>query len=410
VYLVNDTQSPAGSWWGTFTDIAIGSTDGSVRPIYNRQKSVALTISCEPGVSSCNGVVGHPAGVGWAYFTTTVYYHGDHLGSSRFMSSYDGTPIGEATFRPFGEEHNPQIGVNHYKFTGLERDAESALDHTWFRKYAPASARWLSPDPVLRFGNPQRLNMYSYVLNNPLNMVDPLGADPDSLDPFIPYEHDSSPNVFGQGGCVSCQFSLEMLLGHALIMKLWGLGVPYGAAEQLAIGWLGCYFGGGPGKGSCGMTVTGPAREAFASLLPREFAPGHVIDGARPLRNPLLRLILLDFGKHHYIGIPNEANNGWKYCEVLGGSGGQQVTCNARDHVRLIPATPQQIARLDKTMVRFTTGGESCPSCGPRYQLIFNNSNSWVRNTLSCVGITPPSAPFFSPGYGPRPGGTIGWC
>ncbi len=199
VQIVNDSCSAAGAFWATFTDIAIASTDGVVRPIYNRQKSMTLSVSCDTGVTDCWQIVGHPTNVGWAMFSATVYYHGDHLGSSRFMSSYNGTPIGEATFRPFGEEHNAQMSVNHYKFTGYERDGESALDHTWFRKYAPSSARWLSPGPVLRFANPQRLNMYSYVLNDPVNLTDLFGADPSPFDTFITGKLNKS--AIGRAGC-----------------------------------------------------------------------------------------------------------------------------------------------------------------------------------------------------------------
>ena len=37
--------------------------------------------------------------------------------------------------------------INH-KFTGLERDSEGGLNHTWFRKYASQYGLWLSPDPL----------------------------------------------------------------------------------------------------------------------------------------------------------------------------------------------------------------------------------------------------------------------
>lgn len=67
---------------------------------------------------------------------------------------------------------------NRYKFTGFERDSESGLDDTLFRKYAQNLARWLSPDPMAgNILNPQSLNRYSYVLNNPCNLIDPLGLE-----------------------------------------------------------------------------------------------------------------------------------------------------------------------------------------------------------------------------------------
>jgi hypothetical protein len=134
VQIVNDSCSAAGAFWAMYTDIAIASTDGAVRPIYNRQKSMTLSVSCDSGVTECWQIIGHPTGIGWAYHTTTTYYHGDHLGSSRFLSSYDGTPMWEATYLPYGQEWNPPSGTgavspNHYKFTGKERDSESGLDN-----------------------------------------------------------------------------------------------------------------------------------------------------------------------------------------------------------------------------------------------------------------------------------------
>ncbi len=58
----------------------------------------------------------------------------------------------------------------------MERDAESGLDHTLNRKYSSNLGRWLSPDPKAgNITNPQSLNRYAYVLNNPTNGIDPLG-------------------------------------------------------------------------------------------------------------------------------------------------------------------------------------------------------------------------------------------
>jgi len=59
---------------------------------------------------------------------------------------------------------------------GKERDSESGLDHFKYRNYASSMGRWMSPDPSqLRFanlGDPQSLNLYIYVGNNPINRVD----------------------------------------------------------------------------------------------------------------------------------------------------------------------------------------------------------------------------------------------
>lgn len=65
-------------------------------------------------------------------------------------------------------------------FTGKERDAETGLDWFGARYVSPAQGRFTSPDPIIvttkRLQNPQELNLYSYVANNPLRYIDPTGA------------------------------------------------------------------------------------------------------------------------------------------------------------------------------------------------------------------------------------------
>src|SRR5262249_15010932 len=69
---------------------------------------------------------------------------------------------------------------NHYKFTGKERDSETQLDYFGARYYGNWLARWMSPDwaakpaavPYAVFGDPQTLNLYQYVRNNPIGTAD----------------------------------------------------------------------------------------------------------------------------------------------------------------------------------------------------------------------------------------------
>ena len=67
-----------------------------------------------------------------------------------------------------------------YLFTGKERDSESGNDYFGARYYASTMGRFLSPDwsakvepvPYAKLDNPQSLNLYAYVLNNPLSRID----------------------------------------------------------------------------------------------------------------------------------------------------------------------------------------------------------------------------------------------
>lgn len=75
-------------------------------------------------------------------------------------------------------------GSNHLHYTGKERDTESQNDYFGARYYASNLAgRWLTPDwsskvepvPYARLNDPQSLNLYAYVGDNPLSTVDPDG-------------------------------------------------------------------------------------------------------------------------------------------------------------------------------------------------------------------------------------------
>jgi len=94
-----------------------------------------------------------------------------------------GWPVWQEEYAPFGQEINSQFTTNNYKFTGKERDTESGLDYFGARYYASTMGRWMSPDwadkpeavPYSKLDNPQTLNLYGYVNNNPLSQADPDG-------------------------------------------------------------------------------------------------------------------------------------------------------------------------------------------------------------------------------------------
>jgi RHS repeat-associated protein len=66
------------------------------------------------------------------------------------------------------------------RYTGKERDTESGLDYFGARYYSSNMGRWMSPDwadkpeavPYSDLTNPQSLNLYGYVNNNPLSKAD----------------------------------------------------------------------------------------------------------------------------------------------------------------------------------------------------------------------------------------------
>ncbi|HSY36525.1 MAG TPA: RHS repeat-associated core domain-containing protein [Acidobacteriaceae bacterium] len=76
--------------------------------------------------------------------------------------------------------------AEHYHSSAKERDAESGLDYFGARYYASSMGRWMSPDwsakeepvPYANLDNPQTLNLYGYVGNNPVSKADADGHCP----------------------------------------------------------------------------------------------------------------------------------------------------------------------------------------------------------------------------------------
>ena len=61
-----------------------------------------------------------------------------------------------------------------HKFTGQRLDASTGLYFYHARYYDASLGRFISPDPFVQDpGDPQTLNRYAYVRNNPVNLVDP---------------------------------------------------------------------------------------------------------------------------------------------------------------------------------------------------------------------------------------------
>jgi RHS repeat-associated protein len=93
---------------------------------------------------------------------------------------------------PYGATRagDPAALPTEFNFTGQRLDISTGLLYYGARYYDPALGRFISADTVVpEPGNPQALNRYSYVLNNPLRYVDPTGHqgnDPNEGPPDFP--------------------------------------------------------------------------------------------------------------------------------------------------------------------------------------------------------------------------------
>ena len=113
------------------------------------------------------------------------YYHPDHLGTATFLTDGNGLPYEFFLNLPFGEtmaeQHSQTADYdNRWKFTGHELDRETGLYYAGARYYDPKVSIWLSVDPLAeKYPN---WNPYNYVMQNPINLIDPTGMCPDETE------------------------------------------------------------------------------------------------------------------------------------------------------------------------------------------------------------------------------------
>jgi len=129
---------------------------------------------------------------------TNYYYTKDHLGSVREVMTVTGTNVNMQTrydYDSYGQQTLVSgTAVADFGFTGLYSHQPSGLLLAPYREYSSPLGRWISRDPIYTLGSvvtkqsdfiarPSQpadivtggVNLYEYVMSNPVNLVDPLG-------------------------------------------------------------------------------------------------------------------------------------------------------------------------------------------------------------------------------------------
>ena len=105
----------------------------------------------------------------------------DHLGSPRFVvNSQTGEVVQQLVYDTWGKvilDTNP--GFQPFGFAGGLHDRDTGLVRFGARDYDPETGRWTAKDPILFAGGDS--NLYGYVLNDPVNRIDPWGLDSVSI-------------------------------------------------------------------------------------------------------------------------------------------------------------------------------------------------------------------------------------
>ena len=250
----------------------------------------------------------------------------DHLGTPRMVIDQTGAlaNIKRHDYLPFGEELFAQVGSRstglgyatadglRQKFTGKERDVETGLDYFLARYYSSTQGRFTSPDSVggSRL-DPQSLNLYSYVQNNPIRDVDPTGhysinPQPDPFNPFDPqlcmlcqgdgqkkptttatrpdvpegYEIKEDGSLVRKGGGAVVEETVEVKIAkQRLFKRVWRavrgavLRGPIGGAAHIILGEMIDPEPVGGGDADLGEKELGFAYDVQDTFLNRQFSP-----------------------------------------------------------------------------------------------------------------------------------------
>ncbi len=106
------------------------------------------------------------------------FYHPDNLGSTALVTNQSGSIVEEEFYLPYGDIYSGEED-SRFLYTGKEKDKDTGLYYYGARYYYPSQKQFIQPDPIIaELYNPQNLNRYAYVLNNPYKYVDDSGNIP----------------------------------------------------------------------------------------------------------------------------------------------------------------------------------------------------------------------------------------
>jgi len=161
---------------------------GAMRVIQERNGNGDPTVAYTRGpdlsgtVEGAGGIGGLLARSEWNSVSSAwshhAFYHSDGVGNVTALAVPRGGDIalaGSYRYDPFGRLIGTPTDLaarNTQRFSSKDWHNPSGFYYFGYRFYDPATQRWLNRDPI---GEEGGINVYGYVYNNPVNLIDPTG-------------------------------------------------------------------------------------------------------------------------------------------------------------------------------------------------------------------------------------------
>jgi RHS repeat-associated protein len=181
-------------------------------------------------------------------------YSSERLNTSLRQGYTAGVMQARYDYDPYGRQTLISGTINDdFGYAGMYVHASSGLNLTLYRAYNSDLGRWLSCDPS---GEQSSLNLFDYVYNNPINLIDSLGlegGDAEAQAPQngsqvngVPVENISAPldsGTCGKGGPLTVsnndsdeELAMMMMAGGGITIAGAALALPevVGAASEAA--------------------------------------------------------------------------------------------------------------------------------------------------------------------------------
>jgi RHS repeat-associated protein len=158
----------------------IQERDGGNGPTLGYTRGSDLSGSME-GAGGIGGLLALSSRYSSGNWIEHYFYHADGNGNITCLVSNSQAMAAQYKYDPFGNiisKNGPAANLNTYRFSSKQVFPDGAFVRAeryyyGYRWYEPFLQRWLNQDPIGERGG---VNLYDYVVNNPIRYVDPLGT------------------------------------------------------------------------------------------------------------------------------------------------------------------------------------------------------------------------------------------